>query len=212
MADIALYTNPMSRARIARWMLEGVGADYDVHVVDFAAGRDPAFLALNPMGKVPAISHDGHIVTECPAICAYLADAFPDAGLAPAPAERAKYYRWLFFAAGPLEQAVTSNALGWKPTEQQQGMVGFGSYDRVIDTLEAAVAGLGEDRWLTGNRFTAADLYVGAHLTWGTGFGSIPKRDAFMAFVERVGARPAAKRANELDDAMMPKQAATQEA
>lgn len=203
MANLTLYTNPMSRGRIARWMLEEVGAEYDTVVVDFARDKDPAYLALNPMGKVPAIVHDGRIVTECAAICAYLADAFPDAGLAPPLADRADYYRWLFFAAGPLEQAVVSHALGWNPDEKQQGMVGFGTYDRVIDTLEGVVSGLGEDRWLTGDRFTAADLYVGAHLSWGTMFGSIPKREAFVRFVERVAARPAAKRANEIDDAMI---------
>lgn len=201
MADLTLYTNPMSRGRIARWMLEEVGADYDTVVVQF--GGDPKLLPVNPMGKVPAIVHRGRTVTECAAICAYLADAFPDAGLAPETDERADYYRWLFFAAGPLEQAVTSNSIGWVPDEKQQGMIGFGTYDRVIDTLEQAVAAAGEG-WLTGDRFTAADLYVGAHLGWGTMFGSIPKRDAFVRFVERTTARPAAQRANALDDALMP--------
>ena len=202
-ADLILYTNPMSRGRIARWMLEEVGASYETRVVDFARDKDADYLAVNPMGKVPAIVHGDTIVTECAAICAYLADAFPEAGLAPPPTERGDYYRWLFFAAGPLEQAVTSNSLGWKPNEQQQGMVGFGTYDRVMDTIEGAVAGLGDDRWLTGERFTAADVYVGAHLSWGTGFNSMPKREAFLKFVERVNARPAAKRAAALDDAAM---------
>jgi glutathione S-transferase len=184
-------------------MLEEVGASYETRVVDFARDKDADYLAVNPMGKVPAIVHGDTIVTECAAICAYLADAFPEAGLAPPPTERGDYYRWLFFAAGPLEQAVTSNSLGWKPNEQQQGMVGFGTYDRVMDTIEGAVAGLGDDRWLTGERFTAADVYVGAHLSWGTGFNSMPKREAFLKFVERVNARPAAKRAAALDDAAM---------
>ncbi|SOB88161.1 glutathione S-transferase [Sphingomonas guangdongensis] len=201
MTDLTLYTNPMSRGRIARWMLEEVGADYETVVVEF--GGDPALLPVNPMGKVPAIVHAGTTITECAAICAYLADAFPDAGLAPPVAERAAYYRWLFFAAGPLEQAVVSNSLGWKPEDKQQALVGFGTYDRTIDTLEQAVEGAG-DGWLTGERFTAADLYVGAHLGWGTMFGSIPKRDAFVRFVERTAARPAAQRANALDDALMP--------
>ncbi len=203
MAEITLYTNPMSRGRIARWMLEEVGVEYDAVIVEFAQDKAPDYLALNPMGKVPTIVHDGHVITECAAICAYLADAFPDAGLAPPVDDRAEYYRWLFFAAGPLEQAVTSNSLGWKPSAEQERMVGFGNYDHVIDTLEGAVAGLGEDRWLTGDTFTAADLYVGAHLSWGTGFGSIPKRDAFVKFVERVTSRPAAKRADEIDNALI---------
>lgn len=201
MSEVILYTNPMSRGRIARWMLEEVGADYEVRPVQFGADNSELG-AANPMRKVPTVVHDGTVVTECAAICAYLADVFPEAGLAPPVAERGDYYRWLFFAAGPLEQAVTSNSLGWVPDAQQQGMVGFGSYDRVIDTLEGAVGDLG-DGWLTGPRFTAADLYVGAHLSWGTGFGSIPKREAFVRFVERVNARPAAARANELDDAWM---------
>jgi glutathione S-transferase len=182
-------------------MLEEVGQPDEVKVLDFATTvKDAAYLAINPMGKVPAITHGDKVITECAAICAYLADAFPEAGLAPDTKDRADYYRWLFFAAGPLEQAVTSNSLGWTPDANQQGMVGFGNYDLVVDTLEQAVSGGG---WLAGDRFTAADLYVGAHLGWGTGFGTLPKRDAFLAFVEKVNARPAAQRANELDDKAM---------
>ena len=199
MSDLTLYTNPMSRGRIARWMLEEVGVEYDTVVVSFG---DETIRAVNPMAKVPTIVHEGTTITECAAICAYLADAFPEAGLAPPIDQRGDYYRWLFFGAGPIEQAVTSKSLGWTPTTEQQGMVGFGDFDRVMDVLEGAVSGLG-DRWLTGDTFTAADLYIGAHLGWGTGFGTMPKRDAFMAFVERVNARPAAQRANALDDALM---------
>lgn len=206
MADtLTLYTNPMSRGRIARWMLEEVGQPYETVLIDFATtGKQEPYLSVNPMGKVPAVVHGDRVVTECAAICAYLADAFPQAGLAPDPADRADYYRWLFFGAGPLEQAVTSQSLGWKPEGQQQGMLGFGNYDLVIDTLEGAVkAALAGPGWLTGDRFTAADLYVGAHLSWGTGFGTIPKRDAFLAFVEKATTRPAAQKSNQLDDAQM---------
>jgi len=199
---LTLYTNPMSRGRIARWMLEETGADYDVVPVQWAA-KDAAFLTANPMGKVPTIVHDGVVVTECAAICAYLADAFPDAGLAPPVAERAAYYRALFFAAGPLEQAVTSRAMGWEVNDpQKQGMLGFGNYDRTIDTLEGLVSTAG-DGWLAADHFTAADLYVGAHLSWGLQFGSIPKRDVFTAFVDRVTSREASVRAAAKDDAMM---------
>ncbi|RHW19428.1 glutathione S-transferase family protein [Sphingomonas gilva] len=199
---LTLYTNPMSRGRIARWMLEEVEQPYETELVDWANKSD-AFLAVNPMGKVPTLVHGGRVITECPAICAYLADVFPEAGLAPDPADRHAYYRWLFFAAGPLEQAVTSKAMGWEASDpQKQGMLGFGNFDRTIDTLEQAVKDAGEG-WLAGDRFTACDLYVGAHLSWGTQFGTIPRRDAFMAFVERVTDRPAAKRASELDDAAM---------
>lgn len=201
MADrLKLYTNPMSRGRIARWMLEEVGQPYETEIVDWM-NKSSGFLADNPMGKVPTLVHGDRVITECAAVCAYLADAFPDAGLAPDPADRADYYRWLFFAAGPLEQAVTSKAMGWEASDpQKQGMLGFGDFDRTIDTLEGAVKDAG-DGWLAGDRFTACDLYVGAHLSWGTQFGTIPKRDAFVAFVERVTARPAAKRANQIDDA-----------
>ncbi|PKP91511.1 MAG: glutathione S-transferase [Alphaproteobacteria bacterium HGW-Alphaproteobacteria-16] len=200
--SITLYTNPMSRGRIARWMLEEVGADYETVVIDYGP-RSPEFLAVNPMGKVPTIVHDGVVVTECAAICAYLADAFPDAGLAPALDRRAAYYRWMFFAAGPLEQAVTSRAMGWDAGDdpQKQGMLGFGDFDRTVDALEGAVKAAG-DGWLAADHFTAADLYVGAHLSWGVQFGTLPKRDAFVAFVERVTSREAAVRASAKDDAL----------
>ena len=105
--DLTLYTNPMSRGRIARWMLEEAGAAYDVVLLDYASTmKAEPYLSVNPMAKVPAIVHRGRTVTECAAICAYLAEAFPDAGLAPRDDERADYYRWLFFAAGPVEAAV----------------------------------------------------------------------------------------------------------
>jgi glutathione S-transferase len=204
--SLTLYTNPMSRGRIARWMIEEAGADYKTVAVDWRA-KSADFLAVNPMGKVPAIVHDGVVVTECAAICAYLADAFPEARLAPPVDRRGAYYRALFFAAGPLEQAVTSRAMGWEAADpQKQGMLGFGNYDRTIDTLEGLVSAAGGS-WLAADHFTAADLYVGAHLSWGLQFGSIPKRDAFAAFVERVTSREAAVRAAAKDDALIAEQA-----
>ncbi|MEN2746870.1 glutathione S-transferase family protein [Sphingomonas sp. T9W2] len=202
MAGLTLYTNPMSRGRIARWMLEEVGADYYVEMLGYGGTmKDDAYLAINPMGKVPAIVHDGRIVTECAAICAYLADAFPDAGLAPTADERADYHRWMFFAAGPLEQAITNRSLGVMPTDDQQRMVGYGDYDRVVAVLESAVA---VHPYIAGDRFTAADVYVGSHVMWGTQFGTLPKLDAFMAYIGRLADRPAHVRASELDDAAMP--------
>lgn len=199
---LTLYTNPMSRGRIARWMVEETGADYETVLVDWTAKGD-AFLAANPMGKVPTIDHDGVVVTETAAICAYLADAFPDAKLAPPVDRRGAYYRALFFAAGPLEQAVTSRAMGWEASDPgKQGMLGFGSYDRTIDTLERLVVGAGEG-WLAADHFTAADLYVGAHLDWGLQFGSIPKREPFERFVARTASREAAVRAAAKDDALI---------
>jgi glutathione S-transferase len=205
MADeLVLYTNPMSRGRVARWMLEEVGAPYRVEILDYATSmKAPAYLAINPMGKVPAIFHNGKVVTENAAICAYLADAFPDAGLAPAPAERADYYRWLFFAAGPLEYAVTNNAFGMTPPAERAAAVGYGSYEKALDTLEYAVTRM---PFIAGDRFTAADLHVGALLGYSMQFGTIKKRPAFEAYYAKVADRPAARRAAALDDAAMPKQ------
>ncbi len=204
MSELIFYTNPMSRGRIARWMLEEVGADYDVVLVDWAA-KDPAFLAANPMGKVPTIVHDGRAVSEAGAIIAYLADAFPEAGLAPTAAERADYYRWMFFAAGPVEAAITNRSLKVEPTDQQKMMVGYGDYNRVVDVLESAVSA---HPYIAGDRFTAADVYVGSHVMWGTQFGTLPKRDAFAAYAARLSDRAAYKAASAKDDAAMPKEGA----
>jgi len=199
---LKLYSNPMSRGRIARWMLEETGQPYEVEMVPFGpAMKSPGYRSMNPMGKVPVLVHDGRIVTEAAAICAYLADAFPQAGLAPAPPDRADYYRWLFFAAGPLEQAVTNNALGVTVPEDRRGMVGYGSFDGTIDTLDAFLTGRD---YVTGNGFSAADVYLGSHVVWGLQFGSIPARPSFAAYRDRLTARPAHIRAAELDDAAMP--------
>ena len=203
--ELIFYTNPQSRGRIVRWMLEEVGAPYETRVLDYADTMKGAeYLAINPMGKVPAIVHGGRVVTECAAICAYLAEAFPDAGLAPRAEERADYYRWLFFAAGPVEHAVTNNFANFHPSEEQGRMFGYGNYDRAVDVLERAVAA---HPYIAGERFTAADVYVGSTVAWGTLFGTLPKRDAFAAYLERVTARPAYLRANEKDDALAAEQA-----
>ena len=200
-ADLTLYTNPMSRGRIARWMLEEVGAAYDVVLLDYASTmKAEPYRSVNPMAKVPAIVHRGRTVTECAAICAYLAEAFPDAGLAPRDDERADYYRWLFFAAGPVEAAVTNRSLGVVPTDQQQRMVGYGDYDRVVAVLERAVAA---HPYIAGDRFTAADVYVGSQVIWGMQFGSLPKRDAFDAYSARLVGREAYVRASALDYSAM---------
>lgn len=200
MSDLTFYTNPQSRGRIARWMLEEVGAPYETVAVDYGAMKGADYLAVNPMGKVPAIVHRGRTVTECAAICAYLADAFPDAGLAPAPADRADYYRWLFFAAGPLEAAATERARKIVVTPEQSRMVGYGSFDTVVDTLERAVR---DREFIAGDRFTAADVYVGSHILWGSQFGWLPQREAFDAYKSRLAARPAYKAAQEKDDALI---------
>mgnify|MGYP000918942127 CR=1 FL=1 len=204
MSDLVFYTNPMSRGRIIRWMLEEVGQPYETKVLAWETGavKSPEYLAVNPMGKVPAIVHKGTVVTECAAICAYLADAFPQAKLAPPPGspERGPYYRWLFFCAGPVEQAVAFGMFGIEPNEEQRVSVGFGSQADVLNTLEAAV----KDReFLAGDSFTAADLYIASHLSWGMNFGTIEKRPAFEAYANRHLARPAEKRASEIDDGLI---------
>lgn len=205
--ELVLYTNPMSRGRIARWMLEETGADYRVEVLDFASTmKAERYLAINPMGKVPAIVHKGHVVTECAAICAYLADAFPEAELAPRPEERADYYRWMFFAAGPLEHAITNNFAKFAPSPEQGRMFGYGSYDQAVDVIEQAVRA---HPYIAGDRFTAADVYVGSQIGWGVQFGTLPKRDAFVDYFARLSSRDAARRADEKDNALMPAQEPT---
>ena len=198
--DLIFYTNPQSRGRIARWILEEVGADYATELVGYETRmKSDDYLAINPMGKVPAIVHGGKTVTECAAICAYLAEAFPEAGLAPRPEERADYYRWLFFAAGPVEQAVTNHVAKFAPSAEQGRMFGYGNYDLTVDVLEKAVSA---HPYIAGDRFTAADVYVGSAIGWGTMFGTLPKRDAFLAYWGRLTEREAFKRAAELDDAL----------
>lgn len=201
---LIFYTNPMSRGRIARWMLEEVGAPYETEILEYdTTMKAPDYLAINPMGKVPAIRHGDVIVTECAAICAYLADAFPDAGLAPPPPDRGAYYRWLFFAAGPLEAAVINQALGVEVPADKERMAGYGTLGAVIDTLEQAVS---STDYIAGDRFSAADVYVGAHVTWGLQFGTIEKRPAFETYAARVSGRDAHRRAAELDDALLPEE------
>jgi glutathione S-transferase len=204
--EIVFYTHPMSRGRMARWMLEEVGQPYRTEVIEYGAVmKGAAYKAVNPMGKVPALQHGGQVVTETAAICAYLADAFPQAGLAPPPASplRAPYYRWLFYAAGPVEAATTNKALGWEVPEGRARMAGYGSYALVLDTLEAAVEGRA---FLVGDSFTAADVYFGSQLAFGMQFGIMEKRPAFEQYIAGLRARPAAVRANELDDALIAKQ------
>ncbi len=201
-SDLIFYTNPMSRGRIVRWMLEEAGAEYDTELLDYASTMKAGpYLKVNPMGKVPAIVHRGKVVTECAAICAYLADAFPDAGLAPPPADRADYYRWMFFAAGPVEQAITDRAMGFAPTAEQGRMAGYGSYERMVDVLEAAVMDV---EYVAGDRFSAADIYLGSQIGWGLQFKTLPKRAAFERYWQRLEARDGWRRASAQDDALMP--------
>lgn len=203
---LTFYTNPMSRGRIVRWMLEEVGAPYETVVLDYASSmKAEPYRAINPMGKVPAIVHDGKIVTEGAAICAYLADAFPHAELAPPTAERADYYRWLFYAAGPLEQAVVNKSLGVTPTEQQQRMAGYGTFDLAVETFAKAIT---VNPYFAGDRFSAADVYAGSQVLWGLQFGSLPANAVFQDYAARVTERPAYKRAGAIDDALIAAQSA----
>jgi glutathione S-transferase len=185
-----------------------VGQPYKTEVLDYASSmKGPAYLTINPMGKVPALRHGDAVVTEAAAICAYLADAFPQAGLAPPPGHRlrAPYYRWLFFTAGPFEAAVSNKALGFVVPPERERMIGYGNIGQVLKTIEDAVS---RDPYLAGDSFTAADLYVGSQIGFGLMFGTIEKRPAFEQYWQRLSSRPACIRAKELDDALVAQQKA----
>ncbi len=209
MADeLVFYTNPRSRGRIVRWMLEEIGQPYRTEVLDYGTTmKSPAYLAINPMGKVPALRHGDAVVTEAAAICAYLADAFPQAKLAPPPGDRlrAPYYRWMFFGAGPLEASVTNKTFGFVVAPEREASVGYGTFDRVMKVLEEAVSA---GNYLVGDSFTAADLYLGSQIGFGLLFGTMEKRPAFTSYWQRLSGRRAYARANELDNALMPPQKA----
>lgn len=205
--DLVFYTHPMSRGRIVRWMLEELGQPYSTEILEYGTTmKAPDYLAVNPMGKVPAIRHGEAVVTECGAICAYLADAFPEAGLAPPPGDpsRGAYLRWLFFGAGPVEAAVTNKSLGFETPADKQGTVGYGCWDDVNAALDSL---LSANAYVAGARFTAADVYLGSQIGWGLMFGTLEKRPALESYWERISSRPAAVRAREIDDALRPKEA-----
>lgn len=198
MAELVFYTNPQSRGRIIRWMLEEVGQPYETQIVPYDELKNERYLAVNPMGKVPAIKHHDHVVTECAAICAYLADAFPGAMLGPRTDEKADYFRWLFFAAGPVEAAISNKAMGWEPTPERERMFGYGNFDRTIAVLDELFT---LRDYVCGARFTAADVYVGSQIMFPLQFGMIPERESFLRYRDRLQARAAYKRATEIDDA-----------
>jgi len=200
---LTFYSNPMSRGAIAHWMLEEVGEPYETVWLSWGKNKSPDFLAINPMGKVPTLVHDGKVITEAAAICLYLADVFPKANLKPAADKLADYYRWTIFAAAPLEHAVTSKAIGWTAPPEREIMLGFGTFDATIDALE----GMLKDRdYVCGDAFTAADVYVGSAVSWGLAFNTMPKRPAFEAYAARVTGRPAYARAGALMAAEREKQ------
>ena len=197
MADLKFYTNPMSRGQTIRWMLEEVGEPYETEILGYGdTMKAEPYLSINPMGKVPAIVDKGKVVTEVAAICCYLADAFPQAGLAPGPADRADYYRWIFFTSGPIEAAFSNKAVGWEPTPERQRMFGYGNYDLAIGTLEKAIAG---KQFIAGNRFTAADLFVGANINFMLQFKLLEPTPVFTDYAERMTDRDAYRRARDID-------------
>ena len=197
MVDLIFYTNPQSRGRIIRWMLEEVGAPYEAEIISYEEMKGDRYLAVNPMGKVPAVKHRGRVVTECAAICAYLADVFPHAKLGPNEDEKADYYRWLFYAAGPVEHAVTNNYAKWEPAPEQHRMFGYGSFDKVVSTLDELFS---LRDYVCGDRFTAADVYLGSQIMFPLQFGMLPDRESFIRYRDRLQAREAYKRANAIDE------------
>ena len=209
MAEYTFFFNPMSRAQIARWALHEAKADYEQVFVPWDA-KPQALLDANPLGKLPTIIHhqggQDHAVSEGAAVCHYLAEMSAPDMLPTSAAEKAAYFRWMFFAAGPLEQAVTARAMGWSEGDRQV-MVGFGTYDRTMDAL---------DQWLSthdyvcGERFTMADVYVGSQVWWGLEFGSMPDRGSFKAYRDRVRARPAADEAAAIDNKLIAEMQAQQ--
>jgi len=208
--ELIFYTHPQSRGRIVRWMLEEIGQPYRTELLEYdTTMKAPAYLAINPMGKVPAIRHGDTVVTEAAAICAYLADAFPAARLAPRAGDRLRgpYYRWLFFAAGPFDAAWTNKAMGFAVPQERERMMGYGRFEHVIDALEGAVS---RAEYVVGESFTAADVCIGSSIGFGLQFGAIEKRPAFERYWQRVSARPAALRAKEIDDALAVPQPQTQ--
>ena len=178
-------------------MLEEVGAPYDTEVLDYTSTmKAEPYLSINPMGKVPAISHKGKVVTEVAAICCYLADAFPEANLAPPTGQRADYYRWIFFTSGPVEAAFSNKAAGWEPTPEKQRMFGYGNYDLAINNLEKALTGR---ELIAADHFTAADLFVGANVNFMLAFNLLEPREAFVDYARRMTDRDAYRRAQAID-------------
>ncbi|MDJ0977037.1 MAG: glutathione S-transferase family protein [Erythrobacter sp.] len=204
MAEFTFYTVPMSRGQISRWALHEAGADYEHVLMDWAT-RPESYREINPMNKVPALVHhhrqdDGgthdHVVTEAAAINHYLAATHPGKGLLPDSHEMSSYFRWMFFAAGPLEQAIMAKSMGWEVGAERSAMAGFGTFDLAVSALEGW---LKTNDFAAGGRFTMADTYVGSQVTWGLQFGTLPDLPAFKAYGERLTNRPAYIEAKGID-------------
>jgi glutathione S-transferase len=191
-------------------MLEEVGQPYETQVLDYTSTmKQEPYLSINPMGKVPAIVHKGKVVTEVAAICCYLADAFPQANLAPPPQDRADYYRWIFFTSGPVEAAFSNKAAGWEPTPERQRMFGYGNYDLAINNLEKALTGR---EYIAADHFTAADLFVGANVNFMLAFNLLEPREVFIDYARRMTDRPAYERAKQIDARLIAEMQAAQPA
>jgi glutathione S-transferase len=199
MAKLTLYHAAPSRSSITRWMLEEVGEPYDIHLLSLSKGdnRAPEYLAVNPMGKVPALRHGDVVITEAAAICAYLADEFPRAKLNVPIGDprRGVYLKWLFFGPSCIEPAMTDRAFPRKE-EPRRAMLGYGDFDTVIDVLTKAVT---KGPYLMGEQFTAADVIIGSTLRWGTMFKLLPERPEFAAYIGRLAQRSALQRAEAKD-------------
>jgi glutathione S-transferase len=208
MADaVTFYHNPVSRGRIVHWMLEEAGAPYEIKVVDFERleHKSKEFLAINPMGKIPAIVHRGTVVTESAAICAYLADAFPAAGLSPGldDPKRGTYLRWLFFGAGCVEPAILDQMFS-RPAPSRPAALGYGNFADTVNTLERAIT---PGPFVLGERFSAADVYLGSAIGWGLMMKALEPRPAFGAYLGRIAERPAYKRSMAQDEELAKKKA-----
>jgi glutathione S-transferase len=200
---VHFYYHPHTRGRIVHWMLEEIGLPYETHVLDISKGenRNPDYLKINPMGKIPAIVHKGVVVTEASAICTYLADAFPSANLAPAvdSSDRGTYYRWLFFAASCVEYA-TFDRMNPRIETPKRGQIGYGTYEETIEALAGAL----EKGFILGKQFSAADVYISSVVGWGLMTKSIDPRPVFGRYLEACQSRPAFKRFTEKAEAIAP--------
>ena len=209
MAKLTLYHAAPSRSSVTRWMLEEVGEPYDIHFLSLSKGDNRAsdYLAVNPMGKVPALKHGDTVITEAAAICAYLADEFPQAGLniPVGDPRRGTYLKWLFFGPSCVEPAITERAFP-RQEPPARSTLGFGDFDTVVDVLAKAAAAASP--YLLGNRFTAADVVIGSGLRWGTMFKLLPERAEFKPYMATLAERPALRRATEKDAALQKAQEA----
>ncbi len=198
---VTLHHSPNTRSTGALILLEELGADYELHVLNMKAGeqRQAAYLAINPMGKVPAVTHDDALVTEQGAVFMYLADLYPEAGLAPAigDALRGPYLRWMVFYGSSFEPALIDRALKREPAPASTSP--YGDYDTVLATLTDQ---LGKGPWLLGDTFSAADVLWGTALGWTTRFKLVPELPVIMDYIARAGARPAVARARAKDAAL----------